>query len=240
MVKMRDPANRAALLEEFNQGKGPLHEPMVGAPVTGYNLSLEHAQKESLKRWEGMSIQEIAADRKQNLVEALLDVALEDDLKSEWRTEFTSVPPEVMAEVLNGDWVCPGVSDGGAHTKFTTLGTWPTELLVNCVRTHNMISLEDLHWKTSTLPCMAAGILDRGHLEVGMPADILVYDFHNLKVGPTEKVYDQPGGEWRRIRRAEGYRFILVNGEITFEDGKCTGATPGKLLRHGRASPLQE
>ena len=36
----------------------------------------------------------------------------------------------------------------------------------------------------------------------------------------------------RRIRRAEGYRFTLVSGEITFEHGKCTGATPGRLLRH--------
>lgn len=38
-----------------------------------------------------------------------------------------------------------------------------------------------------------------------------------------------PGDEWRLIRKAEGYRF-------TFEDQRRTGATPGKLLRHGRAS----
>jgi len=33
-----------------------------------------------------------------------------------------------------------------------------------------------------------------------------------------------------------GYNAIVVNGEITFEAGECTGATPGKLLRHGRAA----
>jgi N-acyl-D-aspartate/D-glutamate deacylase len=37
------------------------------------------------------------------------------------------------------------------------------------------------------------------------------------------------------VQRAEGYHWTLVNGEITFESGKCTGATPGKLLRHGAA-----
>jgi N-acyl-D-amino-acid deacylase len=45
--------------------------------------------------------------------------------------------------------------------------------------------------------------------------------------------YDLPGGDWRRIQKAEGYRYTIVNGEVTFEDGKCTEATPGRLLRHG-------
>jgi N-acyl-D-amino-acid deacylase len=49
-----------------------------------------------------------------------------------------------------------------------------------------------------------------------------------------EIVNDFPGGEWRRVQRSEGYRAIIVNGEMTFDDGKCTGATPGKLLRNGR------
>ena len=42
------------------------------------------------------------------------------------------------------------------------------------------------------------------------------------------------GGEWRRVQRAKGYQSIIVNGEETFADGACTGATPGRLLRHGR------
>jgi N-acyl-D-aspartate/D-glutamate deacylase len=49
-----------------------------------------------------------------------------------------------------------------------------------------------------------------------------------------EVAYDFPGNEWRRVQRAKGYKDIIVNGEVTFEDGDCTGATPGKLLRHGR------
>ena len=49
-----------------------------------------------------------------------------------------------------------------------------------------------------------------------------------------EVVHDFPGGEWRRIQRAKGYHAIVVNGEVTFRDGKCTGATPGRLLRQGR------
>ena len=48
------------------------------------------------------------------------------------------------------------------------------------------------------------------------------------------RVHDLPGGEWRRVQRAKGYQQIIVNGEVTFEDGECTGATPGALLRGGR------
>ena len=45
---------------------------------------------------------------------------------------------------------------------------------------------------------------------------------------------DLPGGEWRRIQKANGYRYTMVNGEVTFEDGEPTGAYPGRLLRNGR------
>ena len=48
-----------------------------------------------------------------------------------------------------------------------------------------------------------------------------------------EIAHDFPGGDWRRIKRAAGYRKILVNGEVTLEDGQPTGAMSGKLLRYG-------
>ena len=64
----------------------------------------------------------------------------------------------------------------------------------------------------------------------------MIYDYEKLGVGPVEIVHDLPGNEWRRVQRAEGYRHILVNGAVTFTEGDCTGATPGKLLRHGTAA----
>ncbi|WP_419945992.1 hypothetical protein [Candidatus Poriferisodalis sp.] len=74
-------------------------------------------------------------------------------------------------------------------------------------------------------------------LKEGAPADVLVYDMDELAIDPEwigEAVYDLPGGEWRRVQRAHRYRHILVNGVETFRDGERAGATPGKLLRHGR------
>jgi N-acyl-D-aspartate/D-glutamate deacylase len=142
-----------------------------------------------------------------------------------------------MAKLMSDPYVIPGVSDGGAHTKFFTGGSYPTDLLAWLVRDTGEMSLEEAHWHLSYLPAQAAGFLDRGYLREGAPADVVVYDLARLRRVPEwdfEVAHDFPANEWRRIQRAEGYRFILVNGEVTFEEGKCTGATPGKLLRNGR------
>ncbi len=108
-------------------------------------------------------------------------------------------------------------------------------MLTWLVRDSHALSLEEAHFRLSALPAWAAQFKDRSTLREGLAADIVVYDLPNLKLLPIEVAYDLPAGEWRRIQKAEGYRHILVNGIETFQDGKCTGATLGGLLRHGRA-----
>ena len=97
--------------------------------------------------------------------------------------------------------------------------------------------MEEAHYRLSALPAHAAGFRDRGVLREGAAADVVVYDMEELDMDPHwigEVVHDLPAGEWRRVQRARGYKEIIVNGETTFSDGECTGATPGRLLRHGR------
>ncbi len=60
-----------------------------------------------------------------------------------------------------------------------------------------------------------------------------MYDFENLTITPDEIVHDLPCGDWRRVQRGKGYRYVLVNGEITIEEDKETGTASGVLLRHG-------
>ena len=62
----------------------------------------------------------------------------------------------------------------------------------------------------------------------------MVYDLARLSIGPVEKAHDFPGDEWRRVQRARGYRYVLVNGEVTIEDDKQTGCFSGRLLRGDR------
>jgi N-acyl-D-aspartate/D-glutamate deacylase len=166
----------------------------------------------------------------------MLDLSVADDLRTVWQGPVINNNVENYREIMSSPYTLPGVSDGGAHIKFITPGTYSTDMLTWMVRDSGVLSLEEAHYRLSYLTAWAAGIKDRGCLREGLAADIVVYDLANLKILPSEVVHDLPAGEWRRVQKAEGYRWVLVNGQLTFEDGKCTGATAGRLLRHGQAA----
>ena len=105
------------------------------------------------------------------------------------------------------------------------------------MRDEGKVTLEEAHYRLSNLAAHAAGFKDRGVLREGAAADVWCTtskSWPSIRRGSARSQYDLPGGEWRRVQRAKGYQQIIVNGEVTFEDGECTGATPGALLRRGR------
>jgi N-acyl-D-aspartate/D-glutamate deacylase len=187
-------------------------------------------------QWLDHTIGLVAEKSGKHVVDAMLDIVVADALE----TEFFSMPPntrrDLLKEIVDNPYILFGVSDGGAHTKFLTAGRYPTETLIRIVREQGWLSLEDAHWRLSALPAMLAGCPERGVLSVGAPADIIVYDYENLAILPPEVVPDLPGGEWRRIQRASGYRYVLINGVVTIESDIQTNVYPGELLRHGVAT----
>jgi N-acyl-D-aspartate/D-glutamate deacylase len=187
-----------------------------------------------LKKYENLTIGEIARQENKHPVDVMLDIATADGLNTDFYTPPFNTRIDHMAELIKSDaQAIFGVSDGGAHTKFFTGGRFPTEALIKFVRDNPVMSLEEAHWRLSAHPAMCAGFKNRGTLVEGAAADVVVYDLDKLNIKPMEIVHDFPGGEWRRVQRAEGYRAILVNGEVTLEDGNETGVTSGQLLRHG-------
>ena len=120
-----------------------------------------------------------------HLVDAMLDIAVSEELE----TEFFSMPPnckiEYLKEIVDDPYVLFGVSDGGAHTKFLTAGRYPTETINKIVKEHQMISLEQAHWRLSCLPAQLAGCPERGVIKLGAPADVIVYDYENLESPST-------------------------------------------------------
>ena len=163
-------------------------------------------------------------------------MSLADDIRTIWQGPIINNDVENYREIMGSPYTLPGVSDGGAHIKFITPGTYSTDMLTWMVRDSGILSLEEAHYRLSYLTAWAGGITDRGCLREGMAADIIVYDLENLKILPPEVAHDLPANEWRRVQKAEGYRWFMINGQVTFEDGKCTGATAGRLLRGGQAA----
>ena len=223
--KLADPARREALRAQ-----------MPRVITDQFDLIfVTEAQRPDLKQFEGMTLREAAERTGKHPVDFMLDTAVADDLRTEFYAPGPNQNMDFMKEMLDYPWLIPGVSDGGAHTKFFTGGQYPTEMLERLVRERNMLSLEEAHWRLSALPALCAGFRDRGFLREGAPADMVVYDYEKLHVKPMEIAHDLPGNEWRRVRKAEGFRSILVNGQEIIENDRETGAHPGRLLRHGAA-----
>jgi N-acyl-D-amino-acid deacylase len=230
-AKMQDPEMRRRLREEWDSGTRPTR--VVQGSVG--SLTVVETVKPELQHYAGQTVQEIADKEGKHVVDALLDLVIADDMGTEFRADTQGRDvAQYTAEVLDSLYTVPGVSDGGAHVKFLTGGIFPTELLTWLVRDEHVLSLEDAHYKLSYLPAFLGGFKDRGFLREGAPADIVVYDLDKLESTPSEVAEDLPGGEWRRIQKAKGYNWIMVNGQVTFQDGEPTGALPGKFLRHGR------
>jgi N-acyl-D-aspartate/D-glutamate deacylase len=229
LQKMSDPDVRSRMRAEHEMlksiGNGSIPENLTIVAAPGYP---------ELAKYVGQKVGDIAKATGKHPTDAMLDIAIAGGLKVEFKTgPALSENAELVAPLMSDPYVIAGVSDGGAHTKFFTGGSFTTDFLTWLVRDTGKMSLEEAHYHLSYLPAQAAGFLDRGFLREGAPADVVVYDLANLKRTPEwdyEIARDFPGGEWRRVQRSEGYRWTIVNGQITFEEGKCTGATPGRLL----------
>jgi dihydroorotase/N-acyl-D-amino-acid deacylase len=96
------------------------------------------------------------------------------------------------------------------------------------VREEKKLTLEDAIRKFSALPAQRMRLVDRGVLKEGMWADVVVFDPNTVRDVAT---YDNPN------RLSEGMDFVLVNGTPVIENGKMTGALPGKVLRGAGYQP---
>jgi N-acyl-D-amino-acid deacylase len=223
--KLGDPRRREALKAQMPRE----------SLITSYfdQIIITDCVKPENKSLEGLTLRKAAAQTGKEPVDVMLDVAVSEDLKTEFFAPAVNQDMSLMKDLIDNPSIPFGVSDGGAHTKFLTAGRFPTEGIAKYCREKGWMSLEDIHWRLSALPAFIAGFKDRGFLREGAPADVVVYDFEKLNVKPIEVLHDLPGKEWRRVQKAEGYKWTIVNGQVTFKDGECTNATPGKLLRHG-------
>jgi N-acyl-D-amino-acid deacylase len=222
--KLGDPARRPALRQNVPQ-----------TATDFWDIIISEVRNPEHKNLEGLTLAAAGTKLGKHYIDAMLDLAVAERLRTEFFARAHNTRLDLQIEVATYPYAIPGLSDGGAHTKYLTGGIYPTEYIVKYVRENNAMTLEEAHWKLSALPAYCAGFVDRGMLREGYAADIVIYDYNGLKLKPQEIAHDMPAGEWRRVQRADGYHYILVNGEVEFVDGKPTGALAGRLLRHGIA-----
>jgi len=198
-------------------------------------MRLHRASSTRFASFAGMRLGDIAEQLGCRAVDVLCDASIDDRLGAIFETQQFQASPDALKELVDEPYLIPGLSDGGAHLSFLTSGCYGTEYIARFVRDETITTLEQAHWRLSGLPAHCAGFRDRGVLSEGAAADILVYDYATLGYGDTEFVHDLPAGQMRTISRATGYRYTLVNGQVTIEDDRQTDTMAGQLLRHGRA-----
>jgi N-acyl-D-amino-acid deacylase len=226
-----DPAIRKKLHEEAVEFK--VSTPPPGICTTWWDyMVLQSAVLPKNKELEGKTLGQIAQLQGKGVIDAFLDLAIEEHLDSEWLHGEINVDDAAMARILTYPNAIIGLSDGGAHVQFQSGFGFSTRLLAEWVREKGVIALEQAVRRLTFDSASIFGLHDRGLLRPGMAADIVVFDPDTVRPLPLEVVHDFPTGAKRIKEPAAGIAATIVNGEVLLEDGKHTGALPGRVLRN--------
>jgi N-acyl-D-amino-acid deacylase len=195
-------------------------------------ITVHEVRSSQLKRYEGKTVAEIAEEQGKDGVDAMLDLVLADDLETELTMKSFNTRADRMAELLNNRDILLGLGDGGAHLDMLCDAGYPTYVLGTWVRERQALSLEEAVRRMTSDPARFFGIRNRGTLEKGMAADIVIFDPATIgSPGRPERIRDLPGGGKRMVMRSRGVEMTLVNGAPTWENGALTGASAGRVLR---------
>ena len=224
-VKLRDPRNRELMKQDVLDN--PNNRNNYGT------LQVVQVMHERNYQYEGMTMEELGNAMNKHPLDAWFDLALDEDLETYFSHPFGTSEDETREKLITNPYAHISISDGGAHTRYLTMSSWPVHWLSHWCRDKGTVTLEQAHYKISTLPAWIASMKDRGMLRIGSWADIIIYNQDELGYLYDKPIYahDFPGGERRLVQKPRGLLYTIVNGTVTFEDNDCTGALPGKLLR---------
>ncbi|MGE4609569.1 MAG: amidohydrolase family protein [Myxococcota bacterium] len=225
--RLADPEWRRRLATQWESDQGRA----VAFDVA--DLCIEAVRDEINQVLVGQSVGEIAEQRGQEPLDTFFDLSLSEDLEMSFQTRMPEVAKQFIKHVVSAgvsdSIVMSGSSDGGAHLASFTGADYPTRLIAEWVP--EALSLETAIWRLCGMPATVHGLRDRGFLRVGSWADVVVFDIERLAAGDAYLVKDFPASTERYVVDSEGYRYLIVNGEVVLEDGKHTGALPGQILR---------
>jgi N-acyl-D-amino-acid deacylase len=191
----------------------------------------------SLKKYEGKSIAQIAADEKKDPRDAVIDIVVAD--RANVSCIIFMMDEKDVRSALAHPLVSFGTDSGASATDgiFSEEKSHPrgwgsaARILGHYVRDEKVLRLEEAVRKMTSFAAEAAGLSDRGLVKVGFAADLAVFDPSTVRDVAT---FEDPN------RYSEGFRFVAVNGVLVVDGGKLTGKTPGRALRGpGWSRPLQ-
>jgi len=230
MRAYRDPEIRAKLRVEVDAPLGP-----DSIFSKRWDLMIvEEPQLPKNRRLQGQTLAEIAKAQGKHPLDAFLDLVVEEELTTVFTLGENNTDTEAVAQILGSPYAVVGLSDGGAHVQFHSNVSNSTRLLGHWVRGKGIMSLERAVQRLTFDSASAFGIYDRGLVQPGMAADLVVFDPDTVQPVTEDVVHDFPNNGWRMRELAEGIHYTIVNGEVLLEKGTHTGSHPGRVLHNAR------
>ena len=177
------------------------------------------------------SVAELARARGLDPVEAIIQLAVERDLRCFFVQPLFNENLDDVLEMMRHPRSVVTFSDSGAHVSQIMDSSLQTHVLTYWVRQRQAFSLEEGVRMLTLEPASAWGLHDRGLLREGLAADIIVFDPDRVAPLMPEVVNDLPAGARRLRQKATGFCASIVNGQVVLRDGEHTGALPGRVLR---------
>ncbi len=182
---------------------------------------------------EGKTIAALAASAGVHPVDFMFDLATAENLDTLFTATVLNSDEAAVGKMLGNDNAIISLSDAGAHLTFLCDAGFGLHVLGHWVRERRQLPLETAVRKLTTEPANLFGIRDRGRIEKGAWADLLLFDAAAVGRGPSQRVYDLPAGASRLTTPSSGVHGVWVNGQMVADgDGICADAPKaGKVLR---------
>ena len=194
-------------------------------------LKIGEVYSDQNEKYYGKYLMEIAQEENKEIGQVILDISLADDLKTEFQlVNILNSDKESVSHLITSELCHFGASDAGAHiTQFCGTGD-TTHLLEHYVRETQKMSLPTAIYRMTKEVAEDWGIKDRGVIEKGKAADIVLFDIDNVGISDEVFVNDFPGEASRYMRFSKGYEYVLVNGSIVYQDSKYTDVKSGVVV----------
>ncbi len=194
---------------------------------------MENVGRPENRKWQQQTVAEMARATGADPLDAMLDLALAEDLDTEFSALLLNSDERAVGEMLRHPHSLVSLSDAGAHLTLFNDAGFGLHLLGHWVRELGVLKLEEAVRKLTSDPAAVFGIKERGKLEAGYAADLLLFDPKTVNRGAKKRVQDMPAGGTRLITPAIGVHGVWVNGVRIADKRGATAVErlPGRVLR---------